>query len=1207
MKTRMTFILTILTALSIVSLCDALTLRKQSGDHQTRWENASLIEPIVFRVDITDNLSPNVITIQDMEGIIDEIQVGTNVRYQPAATDMLVTLSDDANQDDRLKLRAGSNIVKVFCSLGAANKYVLNIYRGGDASGNKLATFTAYAIQTAQAVADYKIDVSASTSSPQIVYDDALGYYYLGIKVVDANAVPQGFVSVIFSLDGSGHLVDSENKLVSSLDLPTDAAGVAEVEYRPGGGTGKITAHIRYTHERYTVTYFYRDIRLQLVSGNEQSEYFGTKLSDPLSVKVEDGNGRSVSDQNVIFEITSPATTGGAQEARLFSAHSQTPSYTLTVPTNSRGVAEVTLQLAPRPSNTVTSITHTIVAHMVGARDVVFRATATVPIPERLELISGDNQTGGIGATLDDPFKVKVIDTKGNNVVNQAVTFVITEGGGSLTISNPRTGTNGIAQTYLTLGNTVGTTTVEARLDDLTPVTFTARVPVPDGLKLVSGDNQTGHIGRRLDEPFKVKVTDTRGNNVVNQVVRFVITAGGGSLSNTNPRTDSDGIAQTYLRLGNRVGMTTVQARLDDLTPVTFTAHSESSPSRLTLVSGNNQTAYRNARTENPLRIRVTDVNRDGLADVNAAFSITRGSGKLSDAKVSTDSNGYAETYLTPTSTESVQVEATVDELRTTVRFTVNVKTAPTQLIQISGNNQTSEPNRRLGAPFVVEVRDDTGGPVSGTVVNFEVTAGGGRLSATTKRSNVNGRAQTYLTLGDTRVENRVVASISGISKEVTFTAEPTTPRVSMDPTNTPPLYWLETNNQISQLVDTEVALFRENARNVTCFAIAQDKVYWGEQLSDRSGRLRRANLDGTNMEEIRSVFGIPLGIAVAPEDGTVYWTNSRGQIQRISINGTGFQNLITQLRDPRHIAFDVTDQKFYWSESGRIRRANFDGSNRQVVAVTSNPIGGIAVSNGKIYWTEQTNETRGNIRRANLNGSSAGVLRQLKWSVPLGIAIDPSARKIYWTDSRGRIQRSGMSGSHIQNIVVGLGTPLAIAISIVPVTPSKPSENYANSDVNRDGVVDTTDLRLVANALGESPPSNRRTDVDGDGTVGISDLLVVINNLEDAAAPSAPTAVSETALLPNYPNPFNPETWIPYQLRTAGDIQINIYSAEGTLIRRLSLGYQPSGYYLTRHRAAHWDGRNGNGERVASGIYFYELVVDGTPLTVVQKMLIVK
>ena len=1108
MKIRMTFLLTILAAFSIVTICDALTLRKESGDNQTRWENASLTEPIVFRVDVTDNTAPNLVTIEDTGSIIDEIQVGTNARYQPAATDTLVTLSDVANQDARLKLQVGRNIVKVYCTLGAANKYTLNIYEGNDNSGNRLATFTAYAIQTAQAVADYKIDVSASTSSPQIVYDDTLGYYYLGIKVVDANAAPQGFVSVIFSLDGSGHLVDSGNKLVNSLHFPTDANGVAEVEYRPGGGTGKITAHIRYTRERYTVTYFYRDIRLKLASGDEQVDYFGTKLRNPLSVKVEDGNGRAVSDQDVTFEITSPSSTGSVREARLFSAYSQTPNYRLTVPTNSSGIAEVSLQLAHRPSDAVTSIPHTIVAHMVGAQDVIFRATATVPVPDRLKLISGDNQTGDIGANLAEPFKVKVIDSKGNNVVNQAVTFVITQGGGSL--------------------------------------------------------------------------------------------------SDTTARTDTDGIAQTYLRLGNTVEATTVEARLDDLTPVTFTAQSESAPSRITLVSGNNQTAYKNVRTDDPLRVQVTDVNRDSIADVSVKFSITRGVGQLSDANVRTDADGYAETHLTPTSTESVRVEATADELNTTVRFTVNVKIAPARVVQISGNNQSGRLNRRLAQPFVVEVRDDSGDPLSGIVVRFEVAAGGGRLSGTTPRSNASGRAQTYLTLGNTRVENRVVVSISGISEEITFAAQSITP-VFVTPTNRPPLYWLDASGQISQLVDTEVEPFRENVRNVMCLTIAEEKVYWGEQLNDRSSRIRRANLDGTNVQEIRSFTGVPRGIAVDTEDGQVYWTNSRGLIQRANINGTGLQNVITQLNDPTHIVLDVTDQRFYWSESGRIRRANFDGRNRQVVAVFSNPIGGIATTNEKIYWTEKISETRGNIMRANLNGSGAEVLRQLSHSAPLGIAVDTSARKLYWTNSSGRIQRASLNVSRIQKIVEGLGMPSAIAISIVTPTPPKPSENYADSDVNKDGIVDIVDLQLVAKAFGESPPSNRRTDVDGDGKVGINDLLTVINNLEAGAAPPAPTAADETALLPNYPNPFNPETWIPYQLREAANVEINIYSAEGILVRRLLLGYQTSGYYLTRHRAAHWDGRNENGERVASGIYFYELVIDGTPLPVIQKMLIVK
>ena len=80
------------------------------------------------------------------------------------------------------------------------------------------------------------------------------------------------------------------------------------------------------------------------------------------------------------------------------------------------------------------------------------------------------------------------------------------------------------------------------------------------------------------------------------------------------------------------------------------------------------------------------------------------------------------------------------------------------------------------------------------------------------------------------------------------------------------------------------------------------------------------------------------------------------------------------------------------------------------------------------------------------------------------------------------------------------------------------------------------------------------------------------------------------TQLLQNFPNPFNPETWIPYQLSEDSPVSISIYDTTGKLIRTLSLGYQSAGFYYSRGRAAYWDGRNAFGEHVASGIYFYQL-----------------
>ena len=96
-----------------------------------------------------------------------------------------------------------------------------------------------------------------------------------------------------------------------------------------------------------------------------------------------------------------------------------------------------------------------------------------------------------------------------------------------------------------------------------------------------------------------------------------------------------------------------------------------------------------------------------------------------------------------------------------------------------------------------------------------------------------------------------------------------------------------------------------------------------------------------------------------------------------------------------------------------------------------------------------------------------------------------------------------------------------------------------------------------------------------------------------------------ETALLANYPNPFNPETWIPYQLAEPADVTLHIYTVDGGLVRTLSLEHKTTGIYQSRSRAAYWDGKNELGESVASGIYFYTLIAGD--FTATRKMLIRK
>ena len=205
--------------------------------------------------------------------------------------------------------------------------------------------------------------------------------------------------------------------------------------------------------------------------------------------------------------------------------------------------------------------------------------------------------------------------------------------------------------------------------------------------------------------------------------------------------------------------------------------------------------------------------------------------------------------------------------------------------------------------------------------------------------------------------------------------------------------------------------------------------------------------------------------------------------------------------------------------------------------------------------------------------------------------------------------------------------------------------ERLTTGDVNRDGVVSILDLILVAQQLGKRVPAGSAVDVNGDGVVSILDLIRVAQGI--AGSPAAPAAGTgsvdaamievwiaqarleddgslafkqgienlenllaslipeETALLRNYPNPFNPETWIPYQLAESAEVTLTIYDINGQLIRRLAVGHQAAGMYQSRSRAAYWDGRNQLGESVASGLYFYTLTADN--FTGTRRMMIVK
>ncbi len=200
----------------------------------------------------------------------------------------------------------------------------------------------------------------------------------------------------------------------------------------------------------------------------------------------------------------------------------------------------------------------------------------------------------------------------------------------------------------------------------------------------------------------------------------------------------------------------------------------------------------------------------------------------------------------------------------------------------------------------------------------------------------------------------------------------------------------------------------------------------------------------------------------------------------------------------------------------------------------------------------------------------------------------------------------------------VGILDMILVARSFGTLLASK-SGGSVYEDINGDGVVNISDLVLVARDI-DAPVSNDPAApispelvqqwidlawTEYDGSLAFQKGITALENILKALASASEKTAPKTALFANYPNPFNPETWIPYQLAAPTEVVITIQTATGRIVRTLVLGHQSAGVYKTPNRAAHWDGKNDIGEPVTSGIYFYTLTAGD--FTATRKMLIRK
>ncbi len=776
---------------------------------------------------------------------------------------------------------------------------------------------------------------------------------------------------------------------------------------------------------------------------------------------------------------------------------------------------------------------------------------------------------------------------------NKSLTWSLSPNNGTATLSGS-SGTDGDGRASFTLffnANACGTYTIKIRLSgDPRPSSFdsfsitygescptvpssgTTSPPPAPKLEKISDDNQVTAPGDSL--MFTVELQDSDGSPIPDVDLNFSILSGDGSSASLSPveaTTDANGRARTTLTLGTDAsGEYIVKVNRSDMSDIytEFTVTVDPllpRATRLKIISGDEQQGLPGEALEKSFVVEVRDQFDKPLQGAQVTFSVTGGEGTLSAASAVTGADGRAESILTLGPNPGTNtVAAAVTGVQEGQMFTAEGVRIPKSLKMISGDEQQGLPGEALEKSFVVEVRDQFDKPLQGAEVTFSVTSGGGTLSATSAVTGADGRAESILTLGPDLGTITVLAAVTGVQEGQTFTAEGVRILKSL-------------------------------------------KIISGDNQQGPPGR----RLENPFVVEVRDQFdkplqGVQVKFSVTAGDGTlsaaIAATDSNGRAEsRLTLGKNLGANTV------RVSVTGIEEKKMFNAEGIRTPLAFWIilGDKQQGVV-------GTALANPFIVDV-----------RDHSGEPLPGV--QVMFSVTAGDGTLSVTNEV--TGSNGRVESILTLGPNpgtntVTVSVTGIvGEQSASATAVPPPIPE---------DVNGDDVVDILDLVSVASDLGNEG-KNLVSDVNGDEVVNILDLVLVARAYGTAAAPANPRAPAmltaadvgrwlaqaqtldltdatiqmgvlaleqlaaalmpeETALLPNYPNPFNPETWIPYQLSEDGPVSISIYDATGVLIRTLSIGIQSAGFYNSRDRAAYWDGRNDAGERVASGLYFYQL-----------------
>ena len=813
-----------------------------------------------------------------------------------------------------------------------------------------------------------------------------------------------------------------------------------------------------------------------------------------------------------------------------------------------------------------------ITAHNVSDAMTVEKAAAVrflALAATRIDYHAGNAQIANIGTAVDQPLQVKVLDKFENPVIDFPVEFKITAGGGHLYEVQPIfSDTNGIAQATLVVGTIPGVAqTVEAHASGLenSPVRFMASNLNKKATRIesISGNNQTAMSGTILPQPLVVKVLDSEGRAVWNHSVLFKVDLGDGFIDGQKQKhfkSDIFGQVSVQFQLGDEIGMNIVRVISEGLTgsPLTFVANGTAGKaSMIYIVGGNNQSTKIGGYLPEPLQIKVTDYNGNGVAGQKVTFTVIEGNASILESQPQvTDNRGLASSRVRLGNHAGlVWVEAEAGDLvYSPLRFKIVALPQPATKMQIvSGDNQNGTIGRELVFPFEVLVTDNYDNPVREVDITFAVVEGTGTLlDGQVSVSDSGGIARNRLKL-DTRVgNNKIYAIKSGLKNSpLTFIASGVTNKF---PLISPILdVSVKENEPVRFTVratdgDNEPVTFgaRNLPRGAQFDSTGNQEFKWTPDLK-QAGRhtIRflaydaRGGLDAEDVKiTVRNVNRPPQLIAKKPAALEVYAPKRDTLTFQIVVN------------DPDN---DPIQFRWYQTFAGRtllvstkshFRFASMEhpAGSYQVHATASDGTDSIKVV-WKMLWTS-----------VELSGFSAEL------SAFHGV-------RLTW-ESRFEAENAGFN---ILRSVAKNGTYAQINSQPIP----------ANSSLKYEYIDE--------NVIAGRTYYYQLEDIDLGGKRTLHEPIAVT-----IAQPK------QFELAQNFPNPFNPTTSIRYQLPQAATVRLSVFNLLGQEVVTLVNEKQNAGYYTLQ-----WDGRNQSGQTVASGIYLYR--IEAGEFRVTKRMVLLK